>query len=54
MTYETRVKVARLLFLLHDKRLRQRYCSCRRPIESEIDAKILAAMDDVEKALAGD
>jgi hypothetical protein len=54
VSFENRVKVARLLFLLTDKRLRARYCACRRPIETEIDAQILKAMDEVEAAMAED
>lgn len=54
VNYDVRLKVARLLFLLHDKRLRQQYCACRRPVEDFIDSTIIAAMDEVERALASE
>lgn len=52
MNYEQRLAVARLLFLIHDKRLRQTFCACRRPAEDFVDDAILKAMDNVERALA--
>jgi hypothetical protein len=40
--------------LIHDKRLRQQFCACRRPTEDFVDDAILKAMDAVEAAMAGD
>jgi hypothetical protein len=54
MNYEARLAVARLLFLIHDKRLRHIFCACRRPAEDFVDDTILKAMDDVERKLVGD
>jgi hypothetical protein len=54
MNYEARLKVARLLFMLSEKRLRQQYCPCRRPVEPFVDEAIQAAMDEVERVMAED
>lgn len=54
MNYEQRLAVAKLLFMLAEKDLRQGYCPCRRPLERFIDERIQAAMDDVERLLASD
>lgn len=52
MSFESRKAIARLLYLVAEKDLRQGYCGCRRPLERFIDERIQAAMDDVERALA--
>jgi hypothetical protein len=54
LSYETRKAIARLLYLVAEKDLRQGYCPCRRPLERFIDERIQAAMDDIEKLLATD
>jgi hypothetical protein len=56
LSYETRKAIARLLYLVAEKDLRQGYCprplECRRPLERFIDERIQAAMDEVERLLA--
>jgi hypothetical protein len=54
LSYETRKAIARLLYLVAEKDLRQGYCPCRRPLERFIDERIQTAMDDVERLLASD
>ena len=54
MSYAQRVAVAKLLYLIAEKNLRQGYCACHRPLEKFIDARIQKAMDEVEAALAED
>lgn len=54
MTYEQRKAIARLLYLVAEKDLRQGYCGCRRPLEKFIDDRIQKAMDEVERVMAED
>lgn len=54
MNYPARLAVAKLLYLIAEKNLRQGYCACHRPLEKFIDERIQKAMDDVEAALAED
>jgi hypothetical protein len=52
--YAQRLAVARMLFLIAEKNLRQKYCPCRRPIESFVDESIQRAMDEIERLMAED
>lgn len=54
MSYEQRKAIARLLYLIAEKDLRQGYCPCRRPLERFIDERIQAAMDEVERVMTED
>jgi hypothetical protein len=54
VSFEQRKAIARLLYLVAEKDLRQGYCPCRRPLERFIDERIQAAMDEVERLLATD
>lgn len=54
MSYTARIAVAKLIYMLAEKQLRQGFCACHRPLEKFIDKRIQKAMDDVEAALAED
>jgi hypothetical protein len=54
VNYEQRLAVARLLYLVAEKNLRQRFCTCRRPLESFVDERIQKAMDDLERVMASE
>jgi hypothetical protein len=50
----TRRLYAKLAYLLAERRLQERYCACRRPVEAFVTPAILAAMDELEEAMAGE
>jgi hypothetical protein len=54
MSYSQRLAVARLLYLVAEKNLRQQFCPCRRPVESFVDERIQKAMDDLEREMASE
>lgn len=56
MTTTTRVRIARLVFLLEesDARSRDAVCACRRPLSPMLTAVIRGAIDDVVSAMANE
>jgi hypothetical protein len=54
MKYATRLAWGRYLHLNTEAGLRQRYCACRRPIDSHITPDIRKALDDLEEAMASE
>jgi hypothetical protein len=54
VSFEARKAIAKLLYLVAEKDLRQNFCPCRRPMERFVDQRIRAAMDEVERVMAED
>lgn len=54
MRYATRLAVAKLIFTLAERSLRETYCACRRRHEPFVDAQLQGLMDAVEREMAGE
>lgn len=52
MTDELRLALHKLVFLITERGLKERYCSCRKPIDSLVTAAIREAIDKVEELIA--